>query len=166
MLAHPSPLKLLDFSLFELQYSMLLQEEIHPDTDLQTLFAEYPIDIEFELQGEEGERIELFIKIEVNLGRRPMPGLQLVGVGLAVFSLTEADRLAPALVHNLRHFSSLSICINCMRSEFSHATANSPLGRYTLPSIDVGRLLMPQTPAAAPKRERKTPMKVTKKARN
>ncbi|EMR00801.1 hypothetical protein [Cesiribacter andamanensis] len=164
MRAQPSPLKLFDFSLLELQYSMLLQEEIHPDTDLLALFDQYPIDVEFEQQHSDNNHIELFIKVEVNLGRKPLPGLQLLGVGLAVFDIPDAERLAPALLDNLRHFSTLSICINCMRSEFSNATANCPLGRYILPSLDVGSLLVPQK-AKTVKPVKKAHMKVSRNPR-
>lgn len=162
MIAQTSPLKLINFTLFDLQYALEIPEDDNPDKDWSEFIPNYVIDIEFDHMPQQDDFFEVYVQIEVNLTDKPLPGFQLAAGGVGVFQLSKDENLDPSLANNLRVFSSLNICINSIRNEFSSVTSQSPLGRYYLPAIDIASLI--QQKRAEVGKEEKARKKRTKKS--
>jgi preprotein translocase subunit SecB len=139
MIATTSPLKLINFYLYEKYYRY-----IEPEKEIENwneIIEQYPVDIDFHHQSLEEDYFQVSVSIEVNPGEEKLPGVHLIAHGIGIFQLSDADKLNESVAGNLRVFSSLNIVINSLRSELSNATSQSPIGRYYLPAIDIGSLL-------------------------
>jgi preprotein translocase subunit SecB len=141
MIAQTSPLKLLNFTLFELEYSSILPDEGDAQPNWEEIIPEYPVEIEFSHKSMEEDIFRVGIRIEVNNGEAPQAGYRLAAEGAGIFRLAADQPLDEKLANNLRVFSSLNICINSIRNEFSSVTSQSPIGRYYLPAIDIASLI-------------------------
>ncbi|WMJ72152.1 preprotein translocase subunit SecB [Cytophagaceae bacterium ABcell3] len=106
------------------------------------MFNNYNIDIDFALKSIDENLFQLFTKININDLEKPLPGYVLFIEGVCIFAFDKPEELSNKEKSNLLHISGLNICINSLRNNLTIATANGPLGKYTLPSIDVNKLLI------------------------
>jgi preprotein translocase subunit SecB len=139
MIANTSPLKLINFYLYDKYYRY-----IEPEKEVENwneITDQYPIDIDFHHQSLEEDYFQVSVSIEVNPGEEKLPGIHLATHGIGIFQLPDAEKLNESVAGNLRVFSSLNIVINNLRGELNNATSQSPIGRYYLPAIDIGSLI-------------------------
>lgn len=139
MIATTSPLKLINFHLYEKHFLFIEPEKEVEDWSL--ILGQYTIEIDFGYQTLEDDFFQVWVKIGVNNIDDKLPGVQLLAQGAGIFQLHDAEKLEEQVAGNLRVFSSLNIVINSLRGELSNATSQSPIGRYYLPAIDIGSLI-------------------------
>jgi len=139
MKANKSPLMLNDFLLLKSNYQFIQPE--NPDFNLGELMDQYPIDLDFTVQRVQDNLFHLYTKIHINQETKPLPGYILFIEGVSLFSFDEKVNLNEEEKANLLHFSGLNITINSLRNILASLTANGPFNKYTLPSIDVNKLL-------------------------
>lgn len=99
------------------------------------------MDIDYAIPESVDDNYQLYTKIGVNSVEKPSPGYVLFIEGVCVFTINKSHKLTEEDISNLLHFSGISICINSLRNILGTATAHGPFGKYTLPSIDVKKLL-------------------------
>lgn len=140
MKASMSPLLLNNFVLLNHQYE-LVQPKSEDDKAIESFISQYPLDIDFVFKNPEEEIVQLFVKIGVNHNGKLLPGYSLFIEGVCLFSFDKSKELTEEEKSSLLHFSGLNICINSLRNILATVTANGPLGRYILPTIDVNHLM-------------------------
>ena len=135
-------------SLLILRNFLLLKQTIEfvptPTADpinIQEITDLYPVDIDFFIQDSQKPLYQLFVKIEINLTDQKLPGYSIFAEGVGVFEFDKSIEENVAEKGNFLYFSGVSICINSIRSIIANVTSHGPLGKYTLPSIDVNELL-------------------------
>lgn len=140
MKAHKSPLILNNFFLLNLNYSFI-EPGSNKDIDISNIVSNYELEIDYTIPESIDDNYQLYTKIGVNSVEKPSPGYVLFIEGVCVFTFNKSGKLSEEDISNLLHFSGLSICINSLRDILGIATAHGPFGKYTLPSIDVKKLL-------------------------
>ena len=131
-----SPLILLDFAIINSSFKFIAPPD---NSDIPKLVSAYVIDIDFAIIKEH-ENSRVFIKATVNQGETEMPGYSIFAEGVAVFEISKTATLTEDDKKSLLQYSAVSIALNSLRGFISSLTANTPLGRYTLPSVDVNNL--------------------------
>ena len=137
MKAQLSPMALLDFAILNCDFKFTPQAT---EENFQKLVASYELDIDFALPEQEDHITRVFIKASINQGKVVLPGYSIFAEGVAFFKLASDANLTNEDRNNLLHYSAVSIALNGLRGFISSLTANAPLGRYILPSIDVNAL--------------------------
>jgi preprotein translocase subunit SecB len=140
MKAHKSPLILNNFFLLNLNYNFI-EPSSKKEIDISKIVSEYELEIDYVIPESVDDSFQLYTKISVNSVEKPSPGYVLFIEGVCVFTFNKSVKLTEDDISNLLHFSGLSICINSLRNILGTATAHGPFGKYTLPSIDVKKLL-------------------------
>lgn len=130
-----SPLRLHDFAVVNCSFKFITTSE---ELDIKTLFSEYLIDIDYVIVPNE-QLISVFIKTAINQSEDSKPGYVIFAEGVAIYELDE-NGLSKDDKNSLLQYSAVSIALNSLRGFISTLTANAPLGRYILPSIDVNKL--------------------------
>ncbi|MDP4188507.1 MAG: preprotein translocase subunit SecB [Bacteroidota bacterium] len=138
MIAKESPLILNNFFLLNHQFQSLQPAEI---TDIKKITGQYVVEIDFAIRPIDQEYYQLFTKIGVNNIEKPLPGYRIYIEGVCIFSFDKNISLSETEKSSLLHFSGINICINSLRNIIANITANSLIGKYTLPVIDVNQLL-------------------------
>jgi len=143
MKAYRSPLILNNFILLNHQYQVIQppNNENDDEASMAEIVNQYNLEIDFAFQNIDDNRFQLFTKIGVNDIDKPLPGYTLFIEGLCVFSFDTSEKLSEKDKSDLLHISGLNICINSLRNIIATTTANGPIGKYTLPSINVNKLL-------------------------
>ncbi|MDA3891017.1 MAG: hypothetical protein PF517_05060 [Salinivirgaceae bacterium] len=139
MKAHKAPLILDNFALLNHSYNFLAPPK--NKVNIPELTNSYLIDIDFALTQLADNIFQLFTKISVNSIEKPKPGYKLFIEGVCIFSFDESEPLTGEEKSHLLNYYGLNICINSLRNILATTTANGPLGKYTLPAIDVNKLL-------------------------
>lgn len=135
-----SPLNILDFSIMNLEFNF-----IHPDdkgkddSDLRNYFVGYDLDIDFGIHS--NEIIQVFIKAEINRGEKKLPGYSIFAEAACIFEFNKKINISEEAKNSIEGFSTIYIALNTMRGFVSQLTANAPLGRYILPSVDLNDLI-------------------------
>jgi len=137
MLAKKSPLILKNFLLLRQTFQFIQPEE---EVAISEITDKYTIDIDFAINKPD-DFYQCFLKIEINQADTPLPGYQIFIEGVGIFAIDNAFELSEEERGNLIQYSSISICINSLRSIISNITSFAPFGKYILPSIDVNELL-------------------------
>ena len=142
MNAKKSPFVLKNFLLLRQNIEFLPPpEEKAPGYFLELMNA-YDIDIDFVVKDIDNKFIQIFVKIEVNNSKTKEYGYSIQSEGVGIFEFDKSVALSDIDKPNLIYFSGLSICINSLRAIITNVTSFAPIGRYSLPSIDVNSLLV------------------------
>ncbi|MBU1009647.1 MAG: protein-export chaperone SecB [Bacteroidetes bacterium] len=143
MKAYRSPLILNNFFLLNHQYHVIQPPNNQSDdeTPMSEIVNQYNLEIDFAFQNIDNNNYQLFTKIGINDLEKPLPGYLLFIEGVCVFSFDTSEELTEKDKSDLLHISGLNICINSLRNIIATTTANGPIGKYTLPSINVNKLL-------------------------
>lgn len=139
MKAKLSPLKLHDFKLLQANMQFIAPDnaEVNPEK----LFEKYSVDIDFSHHEENEEEIRVFVKIEINQGKKPKVGYQLSAEGFGLFGMPADGSLSDAARGNLKYFSTLNMVINNLRNVLYQLSNLAPFGPYILPPIDIVDLM-------------------------
>lgn len=142
MIAKKSPFVLKNFLLLRQNVEFLPPtEEKAPGYFLELMDA-YDIDIDFLVKDIDSKYVQIFLKIEVNNGKSKEYGYSIQSEGVGIFEFDNSEALSNIDKYNFIYFSGLSICINSLRAIITNVTSFAPIGRYSLPSIDVNSLLI------------------------
>ena len=140
MEAHKSPLILNNFLLINHEYHFI-QPQQDENVNIPAIIDKYKLFIDFAVNQVDNNLYQLFTKIDVNNIEKPLPGYSLFIEGVCIFSFDEKKETTKKSKSDLLHISGLNICINSLRNIIATITSNGPFGKYTLPSIDVNKLL-------------------------
>lgn len=150
MKAYKSPLILNNFLLLNHQYHFIQPQ--NAEINFSEISNEYYLDIDFAFQKIDSKIFQLFTKININNIEKPLPGYILSIEGVCVFSFNTSTKLTKEDKANLLHYSGLNISINSLRNILATTTANGPFGRYSLPSINISKLLTNKQAQASTKK--------------
>lgn len=134
-----SPLTILDFAILNLEFNFI-QPQMDPGFDVKKNFDEYEIDIDFGINR--NEVIQVTITAEINRGKNKTPGYSIFAQAGCIFAFDEKSEISNEARNNIEGFSTIYIGLNTLRGFISQITANAPLGRYILPSIDLNDLIL------------------------
>ena len=142
MIAKKSPLIFQSFLLLKLEYNLTPKPPVLKNRQNEVdLLNEYPIDINFFIRKGKKDENLIYLKIGINKSTNSLPGYMLFAEGVGIFEFEKSAEFDENQKSTLLHYSGLSICINSIRGILSNTTSNSPMEKYTLPSIDVNELL-------------------------
>jgi preprotein translocase subunit SecB len=136
MKAKYSPLEMIAFELLQSYYRFVVptkKKAINPEV----LFSEYEVDIDFNHREIKGDRIQVFVKVEINNQKNQLAGYSMIFEGMGIFKLTNTQNVSEEVVGNLKYYSSLNIMINTIRNIMFQTSYLGPLGPYNLPTIDI-----------------------------
>ena len=140
MIAKKSPLKLLNSLLLKQTFDFVPHEE-KTGIKINEIFDSYPIEIDFAVQNNPKPYYQIFVKISVNMMEQRLPGYSLFIEGVSIFEIEKSITNNDKMINDLIYLSGVPFCINNLRSIISLITASGPMGKYTLPSIDLNELL-------------------------
>jgi preprotein translocase subunit SecB len=142
-----SPLTVIDFAILNLELNFI-QPQDESSFDIKKAFDEYEMDIDFSISGK--EMIQVVIKVEINRGKEKLPGYSIFAESGCLFEFKKNMEIQEDAKNSMGGFSTIYIALNALRGFISQITANAPLGRYILPSIDLNDLIQQkQTELAA-----------------
>ena len=143
MKAYKSPLVLNNFFLLNHQYHFIQppNDDFDDTSSVIEIIEQYELDIDFTFQSIDENTFQLFTKININNTNKPFPGYLIFIEGVCVFTFDTSSDLSERDKSDLLYVSGLNICINSLRNIIATTTANGPIGKYTLPSINVNKLL-------------------------
>jgi preprotein translocase subunit SecB len=133
-----SPLVQTDFFVLNCNYNFI--EPTEESTNITETFSNYKIDFDFAHKLQENGQIYIFVKVEINNVKNALPGYKMFIEGVSIFEINEAKIVAQKQKEDLIHISGLSIAINNIRSYIDNLTMYNPLGKYSLPVIDLAAL--------------------------
>ena len=111
--------------------------------DKKKLLEGYKIDIDFivrDIKNEDNKYI-IFTKVEINSDDNQIPGYDIFAEGVSIFSFNLNSKLTEREKSDFLWHSGVSISINNLRNFLCSMTSYCPLGKYTLPSVDLTSLL-------------------------
>lgn len=136
MKPNSSPLKLLDFALLKMDYEFIAPTVIKmPDE----YYKEYELDLDFELIKNDALAIEM--TVQINAGKNPLPGYRITAKVGSLFVMDKKAAITEEQRRSMEGFSTLYIALNNLRGMIASFTANGPMGKYILPSIDLNDLI-------------------------
>jgi len=130
-----SPLIQTDFFVLNCNYNFI--EPSEDSTNITETFGKYKIDFDFAHKMQENNQIYIFVKIEINNIKNALPGYKMFIEGVSIFEIDESKIISEKQKNDLIHLSGLSIAINNLRSYIDNLTMYNPLGKYSLPVIDL-----------------------------
>lgn len=136
-----SQLALEDFFIVNSNYKFI--EPTQEEVNLKDLMKEYDIDIDFivrDINKEENKYI-IFLKVTINQNENHLPGYSMFAEGVSFYSIENSNELTEKDISDLLWVSGVSMCINNIRNFIGAQSAYYPLGKYTLPSVDLTSLL-------------------------
>lgn len=137
MIVKRSPLDLAEFALIDQEFKFVQPED---QTEVETIFDQYAIDIDFSINTPDEVHFQILVKIGVNPGQQ-LPGYCIASTGVGFFDFSRSPSLSQQEKRDFLQLSGISICINQLRGIMATLTANAPFGKYLLPAIDVNDLL-------------------------
>jgi preprotein translocase subunit SecB len=148
-----SPLKLNDFELLQSHFDFHVPKE--DEVDVSSLFNSYSVEIDFEHNFLDDDKIQVFVNIGVNQLKKPKSGYILFAEGMGMFEIQNQDKIKPEQVGNLRLYSTLNMMINNLRNIMFQTSNIGPMGGYLLPPVDILDLFQ--------KKKKQKPVTTTKK---
>jgi hypothetical protein len=136
-----SDLILEEFFIINSNYNFIEPEE--SSINKKELLEGYKIDIDFivrDIKNEENKYI-IFTKVDINSDDSKIPGYDIFAEGVSIFSFNVDSKLTDREKSEFLWSSGVSISINNLRNFLSSMTSYCPLGKYTLPSVDLTSLL-------------------------
>lgn len=136
-----SILVLEDFFIVKSNYAF--NEPENNNINVKDLIKNYDIDIDFIVRDKEVENDKylIFVKVDINNQQKKLPGYSLFAEGVAIYSFNPNSKLNEKEKSEFLWVSGVSIAINSLRNYLSAITTYFPLGKYTLPSVDLTTLL-------------------------
>lgn len=134
----PSPLNIVDFAVMDLQYKFIPSIE-NSEPNFKKIFEDYEIDIDFNMHS--NNYVHVFIKAEINFGKKQLPGYSISAEVACIFEFNEEIKISEEEKNSIEGFSTIYIALNSLRGFISQLTANGPIGRYIFPSIDLNDLI-------------------------
>ena len=138
-----SDLELIEFVIINSEYRFHEPKD-DIEINIRELFSDYELNIYFgtsEPIEDEDNIFNIFIKIDINNGKDPLPGYSIFCEGVGLFKIPNLKTLEDSVANNLLQISSLSISINSIRSYLMNITNYYPFGKFILPSIDMNQLI-------------------------
>jgi hypothetical protein len=132
-----SPLILKDYFVLDFQYTFHQPTE---EINREEVFDSYLIDFDFMTKTDEDGETLLFTKIGINFSEKPTVGYSILVESLTVLDVNSEFKLTPKEKGDLIYFSGLSMAINNLRHFIANMTSYSPMGKYTLPSVDLNAI--------------------------
>jgi hypothetical protein len=132
-----SPLILKDYFVLDFQYTFHQPTE---EINREEVFDSYQIDFDFMTKTDEDGETLLFTKIGINFSVKPTVGYSILVESLTVLDVNSEFKLTPKEKGDLIYFSGLSMAINNLRHFIANMTSYGPMGKYTLPSVDVNAI--------------------------
>jgi preprotein translocase subunit SecB len=132
-----SNLEQTDFLILNSSYDFIEPTE---EVLIKDLFDDYEVDIDYAIASptpEDRSSFNIYIKISVNRIEHPLPGYNITAEGVGLFQLTQGANLTEKEIKNLLNLSSVNIMINNIRNYIITLTSYGPLGKYTLPTVDI-----------------------------
>lgn len=136
-----SQLVLDEFFVINSNYKFIEPE--NEDINLKELMKDYEIDIDFNVRdvNDEDNRYIIFIKVSINQNENHLAGYSIFAEGVSFFSFENHKDLTEKEMSDLLWVSGVSMCINNIRNFVCSQSTYYPLGKYTLPSVDLTNLL-------------------------
>lgn len=136
-----SDLVLEDFFIVKSNYAF--NEPENNKINVKGLIKDYEIDIDFIVRDTENDEDKyiIFVKVNINNQDQKLAGYSLFAEGVSIFSFNPDSKLNEKDKSDFLWVSGVSISINSLRSYLSSITSYYPLGKYTLPSVDLTTLL-------------------------
>lgn len=136
-----SPLILDEFFIVNSNYKFIEPE--NEDVNLKDLMKDYDVDIDFIVRdfNQEENRYVVFIKVSINQNENHLSGYSIFAEGVSFYSIANNKELTEKEISDLLWVSGVSMCINNIRNFVCAQSAYYPLGKYTLPSVDLTHLL-------------------------
>ena len=132
-----SPLKLLDFALTRMDFSLVPSDNLEEDPRLH--FGAYEVDVDFNIYSDGVLRV--LMKMEINAGENIRPGYSIKAESVCLFDFDNNSGVSEDAKRSMEGFSTIYIALNCLRGLISSFTANGAFGRYIPPSIDLNDLI-------------------------
>lgn len=101
------------------------------------VFKDYIIDADFRVNKMDNGEWQVFAKVHVNWEEPIKTGYRVLVEGVGRFSIQDEDKLEKDKLQNMAYYSTVNIMINRLRAHITELTAQSILGSYTLPPIDI-----------------------------
>jgi preprotein translocase subunit SecB len=127
-----SQIQLKTFNLLDLDFKFNPQDKANK-LKIEDLFLKYSLEIDFTWKKLEDRHL-VFCHISIN-ANESLKGYSIMAEGMGIFKL-DID-VSNEVSQDLLRYSATSIVIQELRAIIRNVTANGPLGRYILPSIDI-----------------------------
>lgn len=147
-----SPIALVDFGIINSTFKFIPPQV---EMNMVEIVQSYEIDFDFAV-FEQSDFIRVFVKSSINLGQEQKPGYGIFAEGVAIFNLADNSALRDQEKKKVIRFSTVSIAINSLRGFISSLTSAAPMGRYVLPSIDIGDLFTQKAQRAQERKAKKS----------
>lgn len=138
MIIEKSPLELKNFIILK---SSMIFNQPKEKISISSFFDQYEINIDYMIRPTTKSKFNIFIKIGVNNSDSPMAGYSIFTEGVGVFAFNEEGKLSEQECSHFLNFSAVGILINSIRMHFLNLTAFAPMGKYSLPAIDMNHLV-------------------------
>lgn len=151
-----SPLILDDFFIINSNYKFI--EPVSQNEDLKVLFNDYEIDIDFIVRSvpKEENKFVILSKVSINQNENPISGYSLFAESVCFYSFDTSSGLNENEKSDMLWHSGVSMSVNSLRNFISSMTSFCPLGKYTLPSIDLTSLLNEKKKILSKKKKNET----------
>jgi len=133
-----SPLNIIDFAIMDFEYKFIPPQSTI-EYDFKRDFNEYELDIDFSIHTD--EVIHVFVKAEINRGKKILPGYSIFAEIACVFEFNKEIIIPTEAKASIEGFSTIYIALNSLRGFINQVTATGPIGRYILPSVDLNDLI-------------------------
>lgn len=137
-----SKLGFVDFLVLHTEYAFV---ESKKRVEVKDVFNAYEVELDFGKKKEPLKngiiRINIHIRIMINMEDNPQPGYKIAAAGVGLFELAADEEMDKKEAANLENISALSISINAMRNYIAQLTAHGPFGKFVLPAVNVNDLI-------------------------
>lgn len=136
-----SELILEDFFIVNSNYTFIEPE--NDNINLKDLIKDYEIDIDFIVKDvkNENNKYIVFTKVDINNRDNKLAGYSIFAECVSIYSFDPKKKLNEKDKSDFLWVSGVSISINSIRNYLSAITSYFPLGKYTLPSVNLTSLL-------------------------
>lgn len=144
MMAVYSPLELKDLAVIRFEYTF---SSFEASRNVAALFSSYELDMDFMIRPGDNGAYHIYVKGLINndaVVANRKPGYSITAESVGVFTITEGTdkELEKKLLVN----SGVSMTLNHLRAFIAGTTGQFPLGKYLLPSIDLGHMIESKQP--------------------
>ncbi|MEZ5030693.1 MAG: hypothetical protein R2787_04775 [Saprospiraceae bacterium] len=138
-----APITLVKYQVLSSNYKFIRpNEEV---SNIQELLASYEIELSYEIKVNNKSPLWLVLySIAVNPSRleAQKPGYELEALVASIFDISKVEEIVPEPERERYTLtSSLAIAIHNVRACLRDLTLSAPMGPYSLPTIDIGKLM-------------------------
>lgn len=144
MIVNKSKLQLIDFDVIKGNFEF---EPPSEPVEVSQLFEKYKIEFEYAIKTFQDKQYLLFAKIAINPpGDNKQKGYSVFAESISMFFYpSENSQEAVRIINS----NGLSIAINSLRGYMMTLTGFGPMGKYVLPSLDVGDIMQQKAKSVA-----------------